>query len=258
MRSLRLIARLDVKAPNLVKGIQLEGLRKLGDPNEFAKEYYAQGIDEIFYIDIVASLYGRNSLVDIIDRTSKNVFVPIIAGGGIRSVDDVGVALRAGADKIAINTAALQNPELIKKIAEKYGSQCMVLHIEAKRNGNSWEAYFDCGREHSGKNVIDWANQGQELGAGEIVVTSVDRDGTLKGFDTGLLDALSDRLTIPVIFGGGFGDVSDINILAKNEKIDGIAIGSALHYQKLKVSKIREHCQILNVPTRQMEDNYNG
>ena len=156
MRNLRLISRLDIKAPNLVKGIQLEGLRKLGNPNEFAKKYYEQGIDEIIYIDIVASLYERNSLLDIIEKTTKNVFVPITVGGGLRSIEDVEKALRAGADKVAINSAALNRPELISEIANRFGSQCIVLSIEAKKQTDNWEAYYDNGREHSNINAIEW------------------------------------------------------------------------------------------------------
>jgi Imidazoleglycerol-phosphate synthase len=140
LRNIRLIARLDIKSPNLVKGIQLEGLRKIGNPNDFAKKYYDQGIDEIYYEDIVASLYERNSLLDIIKETTKNVFVPITVGGGLRSINDVGNALRAGADKVAINTAAIKNPELITQVAEKFGSQCMVVSIQAKKNNTFYEA----------------------------------------------------------------------------------------------------------------------
>ena len=142
MRNIRLIARLDIKAPNLVKGIQLEGLRKLGDPNIFAKKYYQEGIDEIYFEDIVASLYERNSLVEIIKRTTENVFVPITVGGGLRNIDDISSALRSGADKVSINTAAIKNPEIIKKAAKRFGSQSIVLSIQAKKNTNGWEAYF--------------------------------------------------------------------------------------------------------------------
>lgn len=148
---------MDVKGPNLVKGIQFEGLRKLGDPNEFAKKYYQQGIDELIYIDIVASLYERNNLTEIVRKTSEDVFIPITVGGGIRSTDDVKEVLNAGADKVAINTAALKRPELITEISERFGSQCMVLSIQAKKVGyKKWEAYYDCGREKTGVDVVDW------------------------------------------------------------------------------------------------------
>ena len=159
MRNVRLIARLDVKAPNLVKGIQLEGLRKLGDPNEFALRYYQEGIDEIYYEDIVASLYERNSLLDIVEQTTRDIFVPVTVGGGLRSVADVAAVLRAGADKVAINTAAIKNPEIISAVARRFGSQCMVLSVQAKQQGNSWEAYLDNGREHSGLDVVEWVKR---------------------------------------------------------------------------------------------------
>ena len=149
VRNVRLIARLDVKAPNLVKGIQFEGLRKLGDPNEFARRYYHDGVDEIYCEDIVASLYERSSLLDIIERTTRDIFVPVTVGGGLRSVDDVAAVLRAGADKVAVNTAAIKNPNIISDIARRFGSQCMVLSIQAKKQDDSWEGYFHNGRERT-------------------------------------------------------------------------------------------------------------
>ena len=205
MRNIRLIARLDIKAPNLVKGIQLEGLRKMGDPNEFALRYYQQGVDEIYYEDIVASLYERNSLLDIIEKTSYDIFVPITVGGGLRSIEDVAAVLRSGADKVSINTAAIKEPKIISDVARRFGSQCMVLSIQAKRDGNRWEAYYDNGREHSYIDVVEWAKQGQSLGAGEIILTSVDMEGTGEGFDIELVKAVTDVVNIPVIASGGMG-----------------------------------------------------
>ena len=156
MRYVRLIARLDIKAPNLVKGIHLEGLRKIGNPNEYAVAYYQHGIDELIYEDIVASLYNRNSLLDVIEKTTNSIFVPIIVGGGLRAVDDVSAVLRAGADKISINSEALKRPKIISEVANRFGSQCMVLSVQAKQRGTSWEAYYDNGREPSGIDVLDW------------------------------------------------------------------------------------------------------
>src|SRR4051794_2997384 len=174
--SVRLIARLDIKGPNLIKGIHLEGLRVIGDPQLHARRYYEQGADELIYMDIVASLYGRNSLHDIVRRAVHDVFVPLTVGGGLRSAEDVRDMLRAGADKVAINTAAVKRPELIRESARKFGSQCMVLSIEAKRVGEErWEAYTDNGRERTGLDVVEWAKRGVELGAGEVLVTSVDQ-----------------------------------------------------------------------------------
>ena len=186
MKKLRLIARLDVKDENLVKGIQLEGLRKLGNPNDFAKRYYEQGIDELLYIDIVASLYNRNNLSDIVRKTVDDVFIPVCVGGGLRSVEDVRAILAAGADKVAINTAAIKRPALITEVAEAFGSQCMVLSIQAKRSRTwpgRWEAYYDNGRAHSGYDVVEWAKRGAALGAGEILLTGVDCEGHGSGVD---------------------------------------------------------------------------
>jgi len=250
MRNVRLIARLDVKAPNLVKGIQFEGLRKLGDPNKFARRYYDQGIDEIFYADIVASLYERNSLLGIIEKTTEDVFVPITVGGGLRSIDDVAAALRAGADKVSINTAAIKNPQLITDVARKFGSQCMVLSIQAKRSGNHWEAYYDNGREHSSIDVIEWARRGQKLGAGEIILTSVDREGTAKGFDLELVRTVTDEVTIPVIAGGGMGELTDIDKVVKEGHADAVAMAHVLHYGHLSVPEVREYCLNQNIPVR--------
>ena len=240
MKNIRLIARLDVKAPNLVKGVQFEGLRKIGDPNQFALKYYSQGVDEIIYIDIVASLYERNSLLDIIAKTTADVFVPITVGGGLRSIADVGRALRAGADKVAINTAAIKDQNLITQVARKFGSQCMVLSIQAKKNGSkTWEAYYDNGRERSGIDVVQWAKKGAELGAGEILLTSVDQEGTGKGFDVDLVKEVSDVVGIPVIAGGGMGCYEDLKILLDEDKADAVAMAHVLHYEHLTISEIR-------------------
>ena len=250
MRNVRLIARLDVKAPNLVKGIQLEGLRKMGDPNEFALKYYLQGADEIFYADIVASLYERNSLLDIIERTTDRVFVPITVGGGLRNIDDVAAALRVGADKVSVNTAAIKRPEVISEIAKRFGSQCMVLSIQAKHHDNHWEAYYDNGREHSHLDVIEWAKRGEELGAGEIMLTSVDKEGTAKGFDVELVKAVTDVVTVPVIASGGMGRLEDINPVIQKGHADAVAMAHVLHYNQLSISEIRDHCISKKIPVR--------
>lgn len=240
MKNIRLIARLDVKAPNLVKGIQFEGLRKIGDPNQFAVKYYSHGVDEIIYIDIVASLYERNSLLDIVERTTADVFVPITVGGGLRSIEDVGQALRAGADKVAINTAAIKDHNLISQVARKFGSQCMVLSIQAKKNRmDTWEAYYDNGRERSGIDVVEWAKKGAELGAGEILLTSVDQEGTGKGFDIDLVKEVSDVVGIPVIAGGGMGCYEDLRMLLDEDKVDAVAMAHVLHYEHLTIPEIR-------------------
>lgn len=239
MRNARLIARLDVKGPNLIKGIHLEGLRVIGDPQEHALRYYRQGADELLYIDIVASLYGRNSLHDIVSRAAQDIFVPMTVGGGIRSVDDVRAMLRAGADKCAINTAAIRRPELISEVARVFGSQCMVLGVEAKRMApGKWECFTDNGREYTGVDVIDWCRQGYESGAGEILLTSVDQEGTGKGFDLELIEAVSQVVPIPVIASGGMGSMDDM-VRAYDRGADAIATAGMLHYQRSTMPEIR-------------------
>ncbi len=250
MRNIRLIARLDIKAPNLVKGIQLEGLRKLGDPNIFAKKYYQDGIDEIYFEDIVASLYERNSLVEIIKRTTENVFVPITVGGGLRNIDDISSALRSGADKVSINTAAIKNPEIIKKAAKRFGSQSIVLSIQAKKNTNGWEAYFDNGREHSGIDAVDWASRGEELGAGELLVTSVDKEGMAKGFDSELIKEISSNVSIPVIASGGMGKLEHLSDVIKLGGADAVAMAHVLHYDIIPLNEIRDYASREGIPVR--------
>jgi cyclase len=249
---LRLIARLDIKAPNLIKGIRLEGLRVIGDPNVHAKRYYEQGADELLYMDIVASLYERNSLLDIVERTTRDVFVPITVGGGIRSIEDARQALRAGADKVAINTAATKHPRLICDMAEQFGSQCMVLSIEAKRDGrDGWEAFTDNGREHTGRDVIAWAREGAKLGAGEILLTSVDQEGTRKGFDRALLEAIASAVPVPVIASGGMGSANDL-LSAAAAGVDAVAFADILHYGRSDVPNIRAVARQAGLDVRQL------
>jgi len=252
MRNIRLIARLDVKSPSLVKGIQFEGLRKLGDPNDFALKYYLQGADELFYADIVASLYGRNSLLDVIEKTTDKVFIPITVGGGLRTIEDVEAALRAGADKVSINTAAIKSPEIIREVSQRFGSQCMVLSIQAKRQTDHWEAYYDNGREHSHLDVVEWAQKGEALGAGEIMLTSVDREGTAKGFDVELIMAVTDVVSIPVIASGGMGQLEDIEQVVKGGHADAVAMAHILHYDQQMISSIREYCIEKKIPVREL------
>jgi cyclase len=240
MANVRLIARLDIKGPNLIKGIHLEGLRVMGDPQQFAREYYEQGADELIYMDIVASLYGRNNLTDIVRHAAHDIFVPLTVGGGVRSADDVNALLRVGADKVAINTAAIARPELISEVARRYGSQCMVLSIEAKRVGpERWEAYTDNGREKTGLDVIDWVKRAEKLGAGEIMLTSVDQEGTRKGFDVPLVRAVSASVSIPVIASGGMGKIEDLVAVVADGRADAVAMADVLHYKRLGLREIR-------------------
>lgn len=240
MAGVRLIPRLDIKGPNLIKGIHLEGLRVVGDPQVFARRYYEQGADELIYMDIVASLYGRNSLRDIVSRTARDVFIPLTVGGGVRTVDDVKDLLRAGADKVAINTAAVQRPQLISEVSRAFGSQCMVLSIEAKKIGaNKWEVFTDNGRERTGRDVLDWVTQATELGIGEILLTSVDQEGTRKGFDVELVRQVTAASTVPVIASGGMGTVEHLVEVCERGGADAVAIADVLHYERLSLPDIR-------------------
>jgi cyclase len=237
----RLIPRLDIKGPNLIKGIHLEGLRVIGDPQEHARAYYDQGADELLYVDVVASLYGRNSLHDLIQKAVRNVFVAITVAGGIRSVEDVRRILRAGADKIAINTAATKRPELIAEVARTFGSQCMVLSIEAKAIApGRWEAFTDNGREPSGLDVVEWARRGVALGAGEILLTSIDREGTREGFDTALIGAVASAVSVPVIASGGMGKALDIIPAVREGGASAVAVADILHYRRATVGSIKD------------------
>lgn len=240
MGNLRLIARLDVKAPNLIKGVHLEGLRVVGDPNAFARRYYEAGADELVYMDVVASLYERNSLYDIVERATRDVFVPITVGGGVRSVDDARRLLRVGADKVAVNTAAVRRPELISEMAATFGAQCVVLSIEAKRTrSGGFEAFTDNGREHTGLDAVAWAKRGAELGAGEVLVTSVDQEGTRKGFDVELVRLIAEAVPVPVIASGGMGSITHLTELARTARPDAIAMADILHYGRETVGSIR-------------------
>lgn len=240
MPNIRLIARLDIKGPNLIKGVNLEGVRVVGDPQAFARRYYEQGIDELIYMDAVASLYNRNSLDAIVRYTAENVFVPVTVGGGVRTLDDVERMLRSGADKVAINTAAIRRPDLITEVARRFGSQCMVLSIEAKRTApGTWEAYTDNGREKTGIDAVDWARRGVELGAGELLVTSVDQEGMRRGFDVALMRAITASVDIPVIASGGMGAVEHLVQVVKDGGADAVAMADVLHYGRLSLPEIR-------------------
>lgn len=248
----RLIARLDVKGNRLIKGIRFEGLRVLGDPCEAALRYSNEGADELLYIDAVASLYGRNGLADVLRQTSREVFIPVTAGGGVRSVADAASLLASGADKIAVNTAALQRPQLITELAEAFGSQCVVASIQARRIGpGHWEAMAESGRERSGRDVLTWIEEVQRLGVGELLLTSVDQDGTCLGPDEELLAKVGSISDVPFIFGGGFAKTKEVINAWNNPKLSGTCIGAALHQQKLELSAIKQDLiQASNTNTR--------
>ncbi len=236
----RLIARLDIKGPNLIKGVQLEGLRVMGEPYAFARRYYEAGVDELLYIDIVASLYGRSKLTELVRRTAQDVFVPMTVGGGIRHIDDVTELLRAGADKVAINTAAVARPALLGEVARRFGSQCLVLSIEAKQQAfGKWEVFTETGRERSGMDVIEWVQRGVEMGAGEVLLTSIDREGTRKGYDCALIAAVAAVVEVPLIASGGYGAKGHLGA-AMAAGADAVAVADALHYGRVGLEGLRD------------------
>ena len=230
----RIIPRLDIKGPNLVKGIHFEGLRVLGKPEDFARHYYEHGADELFFQDAVASLYDRNSLHDIIKKTSSQIFIPLCVGGGLRNVDDVREVLRAGADKVALNTEVIKRPEFIREASVAFGSSTIVVSIEAiRRDNGTWEALIEYGRETTGVDALEWAKQAAELGAGELMVTSIDQEGTGKGFDLALTRAIAESVSIPVIAGGGCGSPEDAAKVIGEGGADAVSMASCLHYKTI-------------------------
>jgi imidazole glycerol-phosphate synthase subunit HisF len=251
----RVIARLDIKGNRLIKGIHLEGWRFLnGDPNDYCKKYYFDGADEILYVDAVASLYNRDSLKDIIRKTTENVFVPLTVGGGIRTIEDVTEILRSGADKVAICTQAVKTPELISKVADKFGAQCMVVSIQAKKtqNGN-YKVWYDVAREKTEIDVVEFAKKVEELGAGEILLTSIDQEGTGKGMDETLIKIVTDATRIPVIACGGFMKPEDFK-LAVDSGADAVAIAKALHYNHTNIFDIKSFAASNGINVRKNED----
>ena len=236
---MRLIARLDIKNENVIKGIHLEGLRVVGNPNQLALKYYDAGIDEIIFMDAVASLYDRNNLFHIIEQACSDIFIPIAVGGGIRTVEDVSAALAAGADKVVINTGAVRDINFIKEAAQKFGSQCIVGSIEAKKIGSQWQAYIDNGREPTGKEVIEWAKILAENGVGEIVITSIDQEGTGRGFDLELISKINENVRRPIVISGGYSKQQHLKDLLEVSVPSAVAFASVLHYEQQSVDEIR-------------------
>lgn len=242
MKKIRIAARLDVKGYNVIKGIQMECLRVVGTPAELAEKYYLQGADEIIYMDVVASLYGRQNLLDIVDRASENIFIPITVGGGIKTISDIRKLLNVGADKVAINTAATINPKLIRESSMIFGAQCIVSSIEAKKVcDGKWEVYTNNGREKTGFDAIEWARTVEDMGAGEILVTSIDSEGIRNGFDIDLLNEMSKVISIPITASGGAGDLKHISRCIVDGNVDAVAIASVLHYNILTIKEIKNY-----------------
>jgi len=253
-KQIRVIARLDVKSENVIKGVSFEGLRVIGSPKDLALKYAAQGADELLYIDTVASLYGRNNLSHILKDMSKAIDIPITAGGGITSLDDIDKLLRAGADKVAINTFLVKNCNFIVEAVEKYGAQCIVASIAVKKSKNkTWSVWTDNAREVTNIDALDWILEVQRLGVGEILLTSIDNDGTIKGLDFELISTVSQHIKVPLIVSGGF-DLSDIDqSINSNYSFDAVAIGSALHYKKYTVQDIKSEFVKSNFQIRSID-----
>lgn len=243
VNTVRIIPRLDIKGENLIKGIHLEGLRVIGKPWDFAKYYYENGADELLYMDVVASLYNRNSLHEIIKRTAKEIFIPLTVGGGIRTIDDITNVLRSGADKVSINTAAIKNPQFIKEASNMFGSSTIAVSIEASRQKDgTYSAFIDNGREYTGVEVLSWAKKVEEFGAGEIILTSIDREGTGEGFDLELIKMVVGNVSVPVVACGGAGRLEDI-LSAVKSGASAVSLASMLHYDFLSKKKV-EDCDI--------------
>lgn len=227
----RVIPRLDIKGPNLVKGIHLEGLRVLGRPEEFAETYYEQGADELLYMDVVASLYGRNNILDIVERTSRRIAIPLTVGGGLRSLEDIRGVLRAGADKVSLNTAAIRRPDFVREASRRFGSSTIVISVEAIQvSPGRYEAFTDNGREATGIDACEWAIEAARLGAGELLVTSIDREGTGQGFDLELTRRIATSVGIPVIACGGAGRPAHLTEVIRDARADAVCLASVLHY----------------------------
>lgn len=250
MKKIRIIARLDINNDSVVKGKCLEGLRKIGKPNEMSKKYYENGIDEIIFLDAVASLYDRNSLIHILRQSTKETFIPITIGGGIKSIMDIKDALSAGADKVAINTQATKSLDFVREAVERFGSQAIVGSVVARRHRYSWEAFVDNGKHRSNKDAIQWAIELEDVGVGEIMITSIDNDGRQKGFDTDLVAAITNAVKIPVIASGGAGSSDDLIDLYRSTKCDAIAIASILHYNSESIKDIKNNLSRHHIEVR--------
>ena len=255
MLAKRVIPCLDVKEGRVVKGVKFENLRDAGDPVEIAKQYDAEGADELVFLDITASSDKRNILLDVVTRTAEAVFMPLTVGGGVRTTDDIRILLKSGADKVSLNTRAVENPQVLKDGAEKFGAQCIVLAIDAKRRdpndaSKGWEVYTHGGRTPTGKDAVEWAKQGVQLGAGEILLTSMDRDGTKNGYDLELTRAISEGVNVPVIASGGVGTLDHLAEGILKGKADAVLAASIFHYREYSVKQAKEYMKGKGIPVR--------
>ncbi len=243
MLAKRVIPCLDVDRGRVVKGTKFLSLRDAGDPVECAKEYDRQGADELVFLDITASAENRATMIDVVERTASECFMPLTVGGGIRTVDDIRAMLKAGADKTSLNTAAVQNPDVVRAGAERFGSQCIVVAIDAKRSGDRWKVFTHGGRNRTGLDAVDWARHVEELGAGEILLTSMDADGTKAGYDTALTRTISGAVRIPVIASGGAGTLDHMAEVLTEGKADAVLAASIFHFGEYTVADVKEFLQ---------------
>jgi cyclase len=247
----RILPCLDVDAGRVVKGTRFVDLVDAGDPVELAARYDAEGADELVFLDITATVEGREATLDVIGRTAEQVFIPLTVGGGVRAEDDVRALLRAGADKVAVNSAAVRDPDLLERCAERFGTQCMVVAIDAKRRGDGWEVFVDAGRTPTGRDAVAWAAEATAgLGAGEVLVTSMDRDGTGEGYDLELLRAVSDAVSVPVVASGGAGRVEHFADALTAGGADAVLAASRFHFEELTIRDVKEHLALRGIPVR--------
>ncbi|OTN88031.1 imidazole glycerol phosphate synthase subunit HisF [Enterococcus sp. 7E2_DIV0204] len=250
MLTKRIIPCLDVTDGRVVKGINFVDLQDVGDPVAIARTYNEQGADELVFLDITATSDKRETMIEVVERTAAEVFIPLTVGGGIRSVSDMKRMLQAGADKISLNSAAIRRPALIKEGAEKFGSQCIVVAIDAKRTGDSWHVFVKGGREDTGLNVIEWAKKAVALGAGEILLTSMDADGTKAGYDLVLNQAICEAVNVPVIASGGCGSAADIVEVFEQTKVSAALAASIFHYGEVKIPELKESLALKGMEVR--------
>ena len=236
----RIIPCLDVKEGKVVKGVNFVGLKEVGDPVELAQKYYEQGADELVFLDINASYENRDTMLDVVEKVSKVIFIPFTVGGGIRTIEDIKETLRAGADKVSLNSIIVKNPDLINEASKIYGSQCIVAAIDAKKHGDKWNVYINGGRVDTGKDVIEWIKEVQKRGAGEILLTSMDADGTKDGYDIELLKAANSVCKVPLIASGGCGSLDDFVRVFKEDVADAALAASLFHYGTLSVKQVKE------------------
>lgn len=250
MLTIRIIPCLDIDEGGVVKGVKFKELVRTGDPVERALTYYEQGADEITLLDVGATYKSRRTMLDIISSVANQIFVPLTAGGGVRTIEDIRLMLNAGTDKVALCTAALEKPVLIAQAAEKFGSQCIVLSIDARRHNDTWFAYTCGGRYNSGREVVVWAKQGEELGAGEILLNSIDQDGTRKGYDLELLQKVCTAVNVPVIASGGAGSLGQVYAAINIGQADAVLLASLLHYNEYSIQDIKKYLVTKGVAIR--------